>query len=132
MGDIFTKDVVYDTISHCFMNMMYATRERADSDILDSMGFLPIRNSLHDACTNIYKLKNDKRKIIRITFHHDEYDSIEEYRNFIDKVLASHGHTRDDVVLIKKLVAEKIYKKCCKLAKTRKQVKLLDIYGWSK
>ena len=131
-NDVFVKEVVYDTQTNKFMLMTYTTREHADFVILDSLGFLPIRKSEDDHNYNIYRLKNNKKIEIKIAFTRGSFRSIREYQSFIDKVLAEHNRSRDELVLVKKIVDKDLYNRCCKYARTRETIKLLDIYGWKK
>jgi hypothetical protein len=131
-NDVFVKDIVYDTQTQKFMLWTYTTREQSESAILDSLGFLPIRKSKDDINYNIYRLKSNKRIEIKIAFTRGDFRTIREYNSFIDKVLAEHNRTRDELVLVKKIVDEALYNRCCKLARTRESKKLLDIYGWKK
>lgn len=131
-NDVFVKDVVYDTQTRKFMLWTYTTREQSESAILDSLGFLPIRKSKDDMNYNVYRLKSNKRIEIKIAFARGDFRTIREYNSFIDKVLAEHNRSRDELVLVKKIVDEALYNRCCKLARTRESKKLLDIYGWKK
>lgn len=131
-NDVFVKDVVYDTQTQKFMLWTYTTREQSESVILDSLGFLPIRKSKDNMNYNVYRLKSNKRIEIKIAFARGDFRTIREYNSFIDKVLAEHNRSRDELVLVKKIVDEQLYNRCCKLARTRESKKLLDIYGWKK
>ena len=131
-NDVFVKDIVYDTQTQKFMLWTYTTREQSESVILDSLGFLPIRKSKDDMNYNVYRLKSNKRIEIKIAFARGDFRTIREYNSFIDKVLAEHNRSRDELVLVKKIVDEQLYNRCCKLARTRESKKLLDIYGWKK
>lgn len=133
MGEyIYVKDIVYDTQTKRFMVFTYTTREQCDAALMDSVGFLPIRKSANHQNVNIYKVKSDKNKIIKIAFTRGDFHSVKDYKNFIDRVLAEHGRTRDELVLVKKIVDEQVYNTCCKLARTREEAKLMNIYKWKK
>lgn len=132
-NDVFVKGVVYDTLTRRFMLMTYTTKEQCDTAILDSLGFLPIRKSDDDMNYNIYRVSDNKNVQIKIAFTRGDFHSVKEYNNFIDRVLAEHNRTREELILVKKIVDEQLYNRCCKLARTREPIKrLLDIYGWKK
>lgn len=129
MNDIFVRDIVYDTMTHRFMHMTYTSKEKANKAILDGLGFLPIRKSEDGVCINIYKLKNDKRKIIKIRYSKDSFNNIDEYRDYIDSVLAANGRKRNDVSLIKKVVDTDLYKEFNALIRAGMKMRLLSVYN---
>lgn len=128
MNDVYVRDVVYDTISHCFINITYTTKEQADAAMLDSLSLLPIRLSDDSMSTNVYRLKNDKNKIIKIRYKRSHFRTIDNYKTYIDAVLEAHGRSRDELILVKKIVDKGLYRRILELAKTREQIKLLDVY----
>lgn len=128
MNDVYVKDVVYDTISHCFINITYTTKKQADAAMLDSLSLLPIRLSDDSMSMNVYRLKNNKNKIIKIRYKRNHFRTIDNYKTYIDSVLEAHGHSRDELVLVKKIVDRGVYKRILELAKTRERIKLLDVY----
>jgi hypothetical protein len=129
MNNVFIKDVVYDTMSNCFFNLTYTSQEKADKHILDTLGFLPIRQSEDRSSVNIYKVKG-KNKLVKIRYYRADFNSVREYQHYITSILAEHGRNLKDLILVKKVVDRGLYKKICELAKTRKTTKLLTTYGW--
>lgn len=129
MNDILKQDVVYDVISRRFRKMTYLSQEKLNNQILDSIMLLPIRKSDDEYCVNIYRVKRSNT-IIKIRYYRKGFNSISEYKGFIDGVLAAHGRTRKDIVLVKKIVDSELYHKCMESAKPNITLNLLDIYGW--
>lgn len=129
MNSLITQDVVYDVISHRFRKMTYFSQEKLNNQILDSIMLLPIRKSEDGYCVNIYRVKRSNT-IIKIRFRRSQFKSISEYKGFIDGVLAAHGRSRKDIVLVKKIVNPYTHQRCMDLAKINKEANLIDAYGW--
>lgn len=129
MNDILKQDVVYDVISRRFRKMTYLSQEKLNNQILDSIMLLPIRKSDDEYCVNIYRVKRSNT-IIKIRYYRKGFNSISEYKGFIDGVLAAHGRTRKDIVLVKKIVDSELHHRCLEAARPNVTLNLLDIYGW--
>lgn len=129
MNSLITQDVVYDVISHRFRKMTYFSQDKLNNEIMNEIMLLPIRKSDDEYCVNIYRIKKSNT-IIKIRYNRKRFNSISEYKGFIDGILAAHGRSRKDLVLVKKIIDSELHHRCMEAAKPNITINLLDIYGW--